>query len=125
MKLMNMDEVLARVTDFIKNEVNTEAIIGKPFKLGEYDCVPVIRVGMGFGSGELEGEAQKAGHGDFGGAGAGLGMEPLGFLVSRGEEITFVNTKLNKGINAAFEKVPDLIEKFMESRMVEKDAVLA
>ncbi|MBK6903223.1 MAG: GerW family sporulation protein [Saprospirales bacterium] len=125
MKLLNMDEVLAKVTDFIKNEVKTESIIGKPFKLGEFDCVPVIRVGMGFGSGELEGEAVKAGHGDMGGAGAGIGMEPLGFLVSRGGEITFVNTKLNKGITAAFEKVPELIEKYMESRRHEKDAVPA
>lgn len=125
MKLMNMDEVLSRVTDFIKNEVNTEAIIGKPFKLGEFDCVPVIRVGIGFGSGEVEGEMSKAGHGDLGGAGAGMGMEPLGFLVSRGEEITFVNTKLNKGITAAFEKVPELIGKYMESRTKEKDAIPA
>lgn len=122
---MNMEEVLAKVTDFIKNEVSTEAIIGKPFKLGEFDCVPVIRVGMGFGSGEVEGEVPKTGQGDFGGAGAGLGMEPLGFLVSRGSEITFVNTKLNKGITAAFEKVPGLIEKFMESRMHEKESVPA
>ncbi|MCB9284947.1 MAG: GerW family sporulation protein [Lewinellaceae bacterium] len=125
MKLLNMDEVLGKVTDFIKNEVKTEAIIGQPFKLGEFDCVPVIRVGIGFGSGEMEGEAPKTGHGDLGGAGAGLGMEPLGFLVSRGEEITFVNTKLNKGITAAFEKVPELIERYMESRVQEKDAVPA
>lgn len=125
MKLMNMDEVLAKVTDFIKNEVKTEAIVGKPFKLGEFDCVPVIRVGMGFGSGEGEGEAAKTGHGDLGGVGAGLGMEPLGFLVSRGPEITFVSTKLNKGINAAFEKLPELIEKYMEARLHEKDAVPA
>ncbi len=125
MKLMNMDEVLAKVTDFIKNEVKTESIVGKPFKLGEFDCVPVIRVGMGFGSGEGEGEAVKTGHGDLGGVGAGLGMEPLGFLVSRGQDITFVSTKLNKGINAAFEKMPELIEKYMEARLHEKDAVPA
>jgi uncharacterized spore protein YtfJ len=124
MKLMNMDEVLSKVTDFIKNEVKTDAIIGKPFKLGEFECVPVMRVGIGFGSGELEGDVPKGGHGDLGGAGAGLGMEPLGFLVSRGDEITFVNTKLNKGITAAFERVPELIEKYMEARL-EKEGVHA
>lgn len=125
MKLMNMEEVLAKVTDFIKNEVSTEAIIGKPFKLGEFDCVPVIRVGMGFGSGEVEGENKANIHGDIGGAGAGLGMEPLGFLVSRGQEITFVNTKMNKGITAAFEKLPELVERYMEARLHEKEAVPA
>jgi uncharacterized spore protein YtfJ len=114
---MQYDEVLNRITDFIKAEARTETIVGKPFKLGEFDAIPVIRVGIGFGTGVGEGEAEKTkAHGDIGGAGAGVGIEPIGFLVSRGSDINFLNVKINKGLSAAFEKVPDLIEKYMETR---------
>ena len=91
-------------------------MVGKAFQLGEYSCIPVIRVGMGFGTGGGEGDAPKQGHGTGGGAGVGMGIEPIGFLVSRGEQISFISTKTNKGLAAAFEKVPDLIGKFMENQ---------
>ena len=45
-----------------------------------------------------------------------MGIEPIGFLVARGNEINFVSTKTNTGLSAAFEKVPDLIEKFPKLR---------
>jgi len=38
------------------------------------------------------------------------------FLVSRGDQISFVSTKTNRGLAAAFEKVPDLLEKYLEKR---------
>lgn len=111
---MQFNRLLEQVTTFMEKEARTETIVGKPFKLGEYDCIPVVRLGMGFGTGGGEGDAPKAGHGEGVGAGAGMGLEPIGFLVARGEEITFVSTKTNRGLAAAFEKVPDLLNKFMD-----------
>jgi hypothetical protein len=37
-------------------------------------------------------------------------------LVAHGNEINFISTKTNTGLSAAFEKVPDLIEKFLKLR---------
>ena len=54
-----------------------------------------------------------------GAAGGGIGIEPIGFLVAKGDNINFISTKTNKGLAAAFEKVPDLLEKFMEIRQEE------
>lgn len=116
---VNVEEMLPQITDFLKAEANTHTVIGDPFQLGEFTCIPVVRLGMGFGSGVGEGEAPKQGHGEGGGGGAGLGIEPIGFLVSRGNEISFVSTRTNRGLAAAFEKVPDLIEKFLKQREVE------
>lgn len=116
---MNFEEMIDRITKFIKSEAKTETIIGEAFQLGEFSCIPVIRVGMGFGTGGGEGDAPKAGHGSGGGAGAGMGIDPIGFLVSRGEEISFISTKTNKGLAAAFEKVPDLLSKFLDTRQQE------
>lgn len=113
----NYEEVLRRLTDFLKSESSTETVIGKEFSLGAFTCVPVIRLGMGFGFGGGEGDMPgQTGHGEGSGAGAGFGIEPMGFLVTQGQEISFVPTRSSKGLTAAFEKMPDILEKFMANR---------
>lgn len=108
--------MITEITDFMKSEAKTQTVVGESFELGEFSCIPVIRVGMGFGTGGGEGDAPKQTHGEGAAVGAGMGIEPIGFLVSRGDKISFVNTKTNKGLATAFEKVPDLIEKYMSTR---------
>ena len=113
---MKFEELLEKITHFIENEAKTETVIGENFQLGEFSCIPVIRVGMGFGTGGGEGDAPKQGHGTGGGAGAGIGIEPQGFLVARGDQISFISTRSQGGLSAAFEKVPDLIQKYLENK---------
>lgn len=91
-----------------------EIVIGKVFKFGEYDCIFVICFGMGFGIGGGEGEVFKFGYGEGGGVGVGMGIEFIGFLVVRGVEIFFVSIKINCGLLVVFEKVFDLLIRFME-----------
>jgi len=114
----NLNEMLGQMTDFLKTEAKTETIIGEQFKLGEFTCVPVMNVGLGFGggSGEGKGTSKKAGGGEGTGAGggAGMGMGPVGFLVSKGSDIQFIPTRSSQGLTAAFEKVPDLIDKYLD-----------
>lgn len=112
----NFDDVLGKVTQFLQGEAKTETVIGKEFKLGEFTCVPVIRVGLGFGYGGGEGGDPKQGHGEGSGAGAGIGVQPIGFLVTRGGEISFIPAQNSKGLTAAFEKVPDLIERYLNKQ---------
>lgn len=114
----NFDDVLSKVTQFLQGEAKTETVIGKEFKLGEFTCVPVIRVGLGFGYGGGEGGDAKQGRGEGSGAGAGMGVQPIGFLVTRGSDISFIPAQNSKGLTAAFEKVPDLIEKYLEKQEV-------
>jgi hypothetical protein len=40
----------------------------------------------------------------------------LGFLVTRGNEISFVPSRNSKGLSAAFEKMPDVLEKFLSGK---------
>lgn len=111
---MNFEELLSKITDFIKSEAKTDTVIGEQFTLGEFTCVPVIKLGIGFGSGGGTGDAPKTGKGEGGGAGAGMGIEPIGFLVTRGDQISFMDVGKSKGLSAAFEKVPELLEKLMK-----------
>ena len=118
---LHFEDLLTRITDFIKSEAKTETVVGEQFKLGEFLCVPVIKVGMGFGSGGGEGTEAKTKKGQGMGAGAGVGIEPIGFLVTKGEEISFLEAGKAHGLAAAFEKVPELIEKFVETRNKETE----
>ncbi|MBK7873198.1 MAG: sporulation protein [Saprospiraceae bacterium] len=111
---VNFEELIPQITEFLRSEAKTETVIGQQFELGEFHCVPVIRLGMGFGSGGGEGEAPKQGHGEGAGAGGGIGIEPIGFLVAKSDQISFLPTRHSSGLSAAFEKVPELIEKYME-----------
>ncbi|WP_298262347.1 GerW family sporulation protein [uncultured Lutibacter sp.] len=121
---LHFEELLSKITDFIKSEAKTDTIMGEQFELGEFKCVPVIKVGMGFGSGGAEGSEEKSKKGKGGGAGAaGVGIEPVGFLVSRGDNISFLAAGKTQGLAAIFEKVPDLIEKIIESQKKEKELV--
>jgi uncharacterized spore protein YtfJ len=122
---LHFEELLGKITDFIKSEAKTETVVGEQFELGEFKCVPVIKVGMGFGSGGGEGSQPKTGKGQGAGAAAGVGIEPIGFLVSKGEEISFLAAGKTQGLAAAFEKVPDLIEKLAKIRSHEKEAEMA
>jgi uncharacterized spore protein YtfJ len=108
---LHFEELLEKITEFMRSEANTETVVGKAFELGEFTCVPVIKVGMGFGSGGGEGNEVKKGKGQGAGGGAGMGIEPIGFLVTKGDQISFLQAGKTSGLAAAFEKVPDLIEK--------------
>jgi uncharacterized spore protein YtfJ len=126
---INLEESVKQFTDFLKTEAKTETVIGQSFQLGEFTCVPVIKfgIGLGYGGGEGHGDMPNKGKGEGGGSGAGggMGVAPLGFLVTRGDQISFISTNSNKGLGAAFEKVPDLIEKFMERKRQKKEEPVA
>lgn len=120
----NLDETVKQLTDFLKTEAKTETVVGQSFQLGEFTCVPVIKFGMGlgYGAGEGHGDAPGKGKGEGtgGGAGGGMGVEPIGFLTTRGDQISFIQTRTSKGLSAAFEKVPDLLEKMLNKKKEEK-----
>ena len=114
----NLNEVLGKMAEFLKSEAKTETIIGQQFKLGEFTCVPVMSMGFGYGGGGGEGKGTAKnngeGEGTGAGAGAGMGMSAIGFLVTKGSEIQFIPTRSTRGLSAAFEKIPDLLDKFIE-----------
>ena len=113
---MNHEDLLGKITDFIKSEARTESVVGETFKLGGYDCVPIIKLAMGFGTGGGEGDSPKTGKGSGGGAGAGVTISPIGFLVSKDDKISFLGIKESKGLAAMLEKVPEVMETIMNKQ---------
>ncbi len=119
--MLNVEDMLGKVTDFIHEEASTTTVVGKEFTLGEFTCVPVIRLGIGFGSGGGEGKDPKKGAGEGGGAGGAVGIDPIGFLVTRGEEIKFIGANNDKGISGVINKVPDVMEKYFDMKNADKN----
>jgi len=117
---LHFEELLGQITEFIKSEAKTDTVVGEQFELGAFKCVPVIKVGMGFGSGGGEGIEAKSKKSEGMGAGAGIGIQPIGFLVTKDEEISFLEAGKTHGLAAAFEKVPDLIEKIYDKKAKEE-----
>lgn len=121
---LNYEETVKRLTDFLTNEAKTETVIGQSFQLGEFTCVPVIKfgIGIGYGGGEGHGDTPAKGKGEGSGigGGGGLGVAPIGFLVTCGDQISFISTHTSSGLGAAFEKVPELLERFMDKQKKQK-----
>ncbi|MCB9293556.1 MAG: hypothetical protein H6559_10615 [Lewinellaceae bacterium] len=85
------------------------------------DCRCGVGFSIAFGSGGGEGDAPQQGHGEGMGLGGGIGIEPIGFLVSRGAEISFISTRAKGGLSSAFEKAPELLDKFLQQQKMKKE----
>lgn len=119
---LNIEALLDKVSEHVKSLATTETVLGEEFKLGEFTCRPVIKVGTGFGSGVGSGtEAKTKNQGSGGGAGAGIGIVPLGFLATKGDEISFIPSDKKTALSTLFDKVPDLVEKMAEMKNKEKE----
>ncbi len=118
---INVETLLNNVSEHVKSLARTETVLGEEFKLGDYTCRPVIRVGTGFGSGAGTGDdAKTKNNGSGGGAGAGIGVTPVGFLVAKGDQISFIPSDKRTGLSSLLEKIPDLVEKFADKKEKEK-----
>ncbi len=120
---MNLENLIENVLEKLKTVAKSETVIGEQFKLGDYICVPIVKISLGFGGAGGEGDANpKAGGtgvgkatGTGGGTGGGVTIEPIGFLVNRGEDIAILNVeRKNKGLAGVVDKMPDLLDKMMD-----------
>lgn len=111
----NLELLLEKLSEKLKGMASTETVIGEEFTLGAFKCKPVIKVGLAFGAGVGKGVHPKHKQkGEGNGGGAGVGIAPIGFLVTKGDEISFVASDNKKGLAGIFEKVPDLMDKMMD-----------
>ena len=118
---INIESLLDKVSEQVKNLASTETILGEEFKLGEFTCRPVIKVGTGYGSGAGEGDDPKGKNkGGGGGAGAAIGVTPVGFLTTKGDEIYFIPSDKKSALSSLMEQVPDLVEKVAEMKNKEE-----
>lgn len=102
----------------IKKMVDSETIIGKPIQVAEgVSVIPISKVSFGFATGGSDLPTQKEAFG--GGAGAGVTLQPIGFLVVNGSDVRLIelaspgNTaeKMVNAVPGIIDKVSSLIPK--------------
>ena len=96
----------------IRTLVDSNTIIGDPIRCDDgVTVIPVSKISVGFASGgsDLPTRTQKEYFA--GGAGGGMSVKPVGFLVVKGGEVELMQLTMNadKG-NLALEKLPGLID---------------
>ena len=97
----------------IRSVVDANTMIGEPIQCGDGTTViPVSKVSLGFASGGSDIPTRTAKEYFAGGAGAGMSVKPVGFLVVQNGDVRLVQLSMNadKG-NVALNMLPDLIDK--------------
>jgi sporulation protein YtfJ len=110
----------------IKEMVDVNTIVGNPITTPDgIVIVPVSKVSFGFASGASEFPIkEKPGFG--GGNGAGVKIEPIGFLVIRDGGVRMLNIAPPPGttLDRVVEMIPgvlDRVEEFIEKRKSERE----
>ena len=100
--------------DSIKQMVDVNTVVGDAVETGDGGVIiPVSRVSFGFAAGGGEyGRARPDGaEAPFGGgSGAGVSVQPVGFLVVRGGDIRLLPVESNATVDRLIDLAPDLLE---------------
>jgi uncharacterized spore protein YtfJ len=129
----NVDQLLEEVLGKLRTLAETGQTFGKPITVGEITIVPFMSLNFGLGGagGEL-GSAMDSWQRNrrteqphntlWGGAGGGVRVEPLGFLVIRGErvEIMTLEQKSNTWDKLADAVIP-LLQQWQEAQQSSGD----
>lgn len=98
----------------IRSMVDTDTMIGNPITSQDgITVIPVSKISVGFASGGSDLPSRTNKEYFAGGAGAGMSVKPVGFLVINHGEVKMVQLSENGESNAAaiMDKIPDLLEK--------------
>ena len=100
----------------IKDMTDVETIIGEPIKVSDnVTIIPVSKVSFGFASGgsDFPSKQQKDLFG--GGSGGGISINPIAFLVIKGEEVKILQlSTADNTAEKAINMVPEVIDKVSE-----------
>ncbi len=97
----------------IRSVVDANTMIGDPIQCGDGTTViPVSKVSLGFASGGSDLPTRTAKEYFAGGAGAGMSVKPVGFLVVQNGDVRLVQLSMSadKG-NVALNMIPEIIDK--------------
>ena len=126
-----LSEMMSSSMSKIREMVDVNTVIGDPIVTGDgVTIIPVTKVSIGYGGGgsDFATKNYPANRDNpfGGGAGAGVSITPVAFLIVRGENVRMlpVAEPASTSVDRLIEQLPDLIDKaqsFFESRKAEKE----
>lgn len=119
------DENIKATVEELRKLISIENFIGEPIEAGDKLLIPVMRMGLGFGTGK-----NVMGKADNDVIGAGAGVEPISIVVipKKSSDVTGIRvidlskgTELNKTLNDLGLVINDLIKEFIIKPRREED----
>lgn len=118
-----LKDIMGITLDKIKQMVDVDTIIGKPITTQDGSTIiPISKISYGFASGGSDLPKKTADVDLFaGGSGAGISMQPLGFLVvSSNGDVKLLEMSMGASKeNAIINKIPDMVDKITD--LLKKD----
>ena len=128
-------DLMGEIVDKVREIADANTIVGQPIVTGEVTIIPISRLSVGVGSGGTEfGSKHKKPEDNScfgGGAGAGINLIPVGFLVVKDGSVKLLPvappaaTTVDRVVEMmpeAIDKITDFIEKQQEKKKAEKAA---
>lgn len=116
-----IESMLGVSMEKIREMIDVNTVIGSPMSTpdGSITIIPVSKVSFGFGSGGSDIPTKKDGQNFGGGAGAGVTISPLAFLVIKNGDVELLQItdesgkifKLLESVPGAMSKVLDMLKK--------------
>jgi len=125
----NISGIMDTTLEKIKNMVDVNTIVGDPIISSDNTLiVPISKVTFGFfsGGGEMDASTKKPtkvqeemvkndSYPFAGGAGAGVTLQPIGFIVASGSNITMLPVNYNSTIERIVETLPNTITQLKDA----------
>ena len=125
-----INELMSTTMDKIKTMMDANTIIGEPIQAGDVTLIPVSKLSFGFASGgsDFVTKNQKPGMDNTfgGGSGASAKLEPVAFLVVRGESVKLIPVAPAPAttVDRVIDTVPEVVDKvtaFIEKQQEKKE----
>ena len=124
-----LNDLMSSAMEKIRVMANANTVVGEPIVTDEVTIIPVSRVSLGIGVGgsDFAGKNQKPGADNSfgGGSGAGISMDPIAFLIVRGDNVRLLPVIPPSGpIDRVIDVVPEVVDKitgFVEKQQEKKD----
>ena len=120
----HVEKVLTGAIDGLKKMIDVDSVMGKPIKVSDNTTIiPVSKVSMGFASGGAGYDKTSQTDNFGGGAGGGIKISPIAFLVINGDNVRLVNVSESPdSLDKIFTKVPELIDQISALISKKKDS---
>ncbi len=124
-----LSDVMGVSMDKIRAMADANTVVGTPINTPNgVTIIPVSKISFGFGSGGTDLPAKSGGAPFGGGAGGGVTIQPVSFLIVKGESVRMlpVAEPASGSLERVIEQLPDLLDRlddYRAKRKAEKDAV--
>lgn len=126
-----LNQLMNAAMDKVRLMADANTVVGEPIVAGEVTLIPISRVsvGVGVGGSDFVSKNQKRPEADScfgGGTGAGMNIDPIAFLVVRGDTVRVLPMlpPADGALGRVVDMVPELVDKvtdFVEKQQEKKD----